>query len=152
MRDRDRCECIRYEVKRAATRKPNVSIRRRRNLATALRSIQEELSHRLDEADAGRLQDQPFERPQCSAVEVTMDQAVAAAPTPRVRPSRLGTPSGVRRELARLYLDARHGRVNPSAAAKFAYILTCLHKAIETEMVEQRIADLEKFVAHRNGG
>jgi hypothetical protein len=53
--------------------------------------------------------------------------------------------------LARLYVDARRDRVNPSAAAKLAYVLTCLHKAIETEMVEQRIADLEKLVAHRNG-
>ena len=78
-----------------------------------------------------------------------MDQAVAVRPTPR--PSRLGTPSGVRRELARLYLDARKDRVNPNAAAKLAYILTCLHKAIETEMVEQRIVDLEKLVTHRNG-
>ena len=84
--------------------------------------------------------------------EVTADQTVTVSPTPRVRPSRLGTPSGVRRELARLYLDARKDRVNPNAAAKLAYILTCLHKAIETEMVEQRIADLEKLVAHRNGG
>ena len=50
------------------------------------------------------------------------------------------------------YLDARHERVNPGAAAKLAYILTCLHKAIETEIVEQRIADLEKLVAHRSGG
>ena len=83
--------------------------------------------------------------------EVTIDQSVTTFPTPRVRPSRLGTPSGVRRELARLYLDARKDRVNPNAAAKLAYILTCLHKAIETERVEQRIADLEKLVAHRNG-
>ena len=50
------------------------------------------------------------------------------------------------------HLDARHERVNPGAAAKLAYILTCLHNAIETEMVEQRIADLEKLVAHRSGG
>ena len=84
--------------------------------------------------------------------EVTIEQAVTVLPARRVRPSRLGTPSGVRRELARLYLDARHERVSPGAAAKLAYILTCLHKAIETEMVEQRIADLEKLVAHRNGG
>ena len=83
--------------------------------------------------------------------EVVADQAVTLPPTHRVRPSRLGTPSGVRRELARLYLDARKDRVNPNAAAKLAYILTCLHKAIETEMVEQRIVDLEKLVAHRNG-
>lgn len=79
-----------------------------------------------------------------------MDKAIVVPPTPRVRPSRLGTPSGVRRELARLYVDARRDRVNPSAAAKLAYILTCLYKAIETEM-EQRIADLEKLVTHRNG-
>ena len=68
----------------------------------------------------------------------------AVRPTPR--PSRLGTPSGVHHEFARLYLDARKDRVNPNAAAKLAYILTCLHKAIETEMVEQRIVDLEKLV------
>jgi hypothetical protein len=41
---------------------------------------------------------------------------------------------------------------SPRTIAKLAYILTCLHKVIETEMVEQRIGDLEKFVAHRNGG
>ena len=82
---------------------------------------------------------------------MTIEQAVTVLPAPRLRPSRLGTPSGVRRELARLYLDARHERVNPGAAAKLAYILTCLHKAIETEMVEQRIAYLEKLVTHRNG-
>jgi len=76
---------------------------------------------------------------------VTTEQAVTVSPTPRVRPSRLGTPSGVRRELARLYLDARRERVHPSAAAKLAYILTCLHKAIETEMVERRIADLVRM-------
>ena len=45
-----------------------------------------------------------------------MDKAIVVPPTPRVRPSRLGTPSGVRRELARLYVDARRDRVNPSAA------------------------------------
>jgi len=89
-----------------------------------------------------------FDHPRGS--DVSVEQAVTLLPAPRVRPSRLGTPSGVRRELARLYLDARHERVNPSAAAKLAYVLTCLHKAIETELVEQRIADLEKLVAHRN--
>jgi hypothetical protein len=67
----------------------------------------------------------------------------------RVRPSRLGTPSGVRRELAWLYLDARKDRGNPNAAAKLVYILPCLHKAIETEMVEHRIVELEKLAAHR---
>jgi hypothetical protein len=65
--------------------------------------------------------------------EVTIERAVTVLPAPRVRPSRLGTPSGVRRELARLYVDARHDRVNPGAAAKLAYILTCLHKVIERD-------------------
>jgi hypothetical protein len=57
----------------------------------------------------------------------------------------------VRHELARLDMEARKDRVNPSAAAKLADILTCLRKAIETEIVEQRIADLEKLETHRNG-
>jgi hypothetical protein len=83
---------------------------------------------------------------------VTDEQSVAAPPAPRrVRPSRLGTPSGVRRELARLYVDARQERLDPSAAGKLAYILTCLQKAIETEMVEQRVADLESLLTHRTG-
>lgn len=83
---------------------------------------------------------------------MTTQQQVTTLPTPRVRPSRLGTASGVRRELARLYADARRSELNPAAAAKLAYILTCLHKAIETEIVEQRIAQLEKLVTQRNRG
>ncbi|MEJ1966494.1 MAG: hypothetical protein WDO56_35130 [Gammaproteobacteria bacterium] len=50
----------------------------------------------------------------------------------------------VRRELARLYSDAREGKVvQPGNAAKLAYILTCLQKSLESEVIEKRLNELE---------
>lgn len=65
----------------------------------------------------------------------------AAIPPPRV--GRLTSSRGVRRELARLYADARQGRLDVKNGAKLAYMLTCLHKVIEIEEVLRRIQALE---------
>lgn len=64
-------------------------------------------------------------------------------PSPR-RPPRLNTMGSVRRELARVYADARSGSLQPSIAAKLAYVLTCLQKTLEWEIVEQRLDALER--------
>lgn len=71
-------------------------------------------------------------------------QPVTATPTPQVRSSRLGTLRGVRRELARVYADARNGAVEASEATRLAYILTCLQKILEVESIEQRLDVLEQ--------
>jgi hypothetical protein len=58
---------------------------------------------------------------------------------------------GVRKELARLYVDARTGSrgVSPGSAAKLAYVLGCCQKVLEVEVIETRIAALEARVAER---
>jgi hypothetical protein len=53
----------------------------------------------------------------------------------------------VRKELARLYVDARQGNgVTPGSGAKLAYMLTCCLKVLEIEVVESRLAALENKV------
>lgn len=54
-------------------------------------------------------------------------------PLPRLRPSRLRTVRGIRREMARVYADARNGLLEASEATRLTYILTCLLKVVETE-------------------
>jgi hypothetical protein len=63
--------------------------------------------------------------------------------TPRDIARRLGSIRGVRREMARLYADARGGDLEPSVAAKLSYVLCCIQKSLEAEVIEQRLAALE---------
>ena len=60
---------------------------------------------------------------------------------PRV--GRLDSLRNVRRELARLYTDARQGRIQTGDASRLAFILATLAKLIEQDDVEQRVALLE---------
>jgi hypothetical protein len=52
----------------------------------------------------------------------------------------------VRRELARLYVDLRNGRVNTKVAGTGAYVLTGIVKALEVECLD-RLGALERQVA-----
>lgn len=49
----------------------------------------------------------------------------------------------VRRELARVYRDARTGKIETQDATRFAYILDRLLKVFELTEIERRIAALE---------
>lgn len=62
-------------------------------------------------------------------------------PTPR-----LGTASEVRMEMARLYRDARAGKVGVGDATKLAYILTQLATLMRIDDLEQRTAALERIL------
>jgi hypothetical protein len=74
---------------------------------------------------------------------VTEAESKPIAPSPRV--GRLTSVKGVRKELARLYTDARQGNgVTPSNGAKLAYMLTCCQKVLELEAIEGRLGELEK--------
>jgi len=57
---------------------------------------------------------------------------------------RLNSLRNVRRELARLYVDLRNGRVEPRIAGPGAYILTVIIKAMEVELIEARLEALEQ--------
>ena len=72
-------------------------------------------------------------------------QCVDDTPTPtRGRPPiDLSTPTGVLDELARLYRDARHGRLQVERATKLAYLLSMCLKAHQTVTLERRVAALE---------
>jgi transcription initiation factor TFIIIB Brf1 subunit/transcription initiation factor TFIIB len=68
--------------------------------------------------------------------------AYSIPPSPRV--GRLDTQPRVRRELARLYREARRGTVSTADASKLANVLSILSRMIENSDLENRLEELEK--------
>jgi len=66
---------------------------------------------------------------------------VLDAPTPRLN---LSTSEDVRREMAKVYREARSRQIEPSDATKLVFILTQILRAHEQVVMEDRIAELEK--------
>lgn len=64
-------------------------------------------------------------------------QAPSAAEIP------LRNATDIRRELARLYREARGGKLDRGEANKLAWLLGELRKAVELEEIEARLAQLE---------
>ena len=62
------------------------------------------------------------------------------SPTPRIN---LATCDDVRREMAKVYREARAGKLPISDATKFSYILTQILKAYELTVLESRLEVLE---------
>ena len=65
---------------------------------------------------------------------------VLDAPPPRLN---LSTSEDVRREMAKVYREARSHLIEPSEATKLVFILTQILKAHEQVVLEGRIAKLE---------
>ena len=61
----------------------------------------------------------------------------------RYRGANLDTILGVRRELARLYRDARAGRIDPGDATKLAFLLVRIVKVAEAAEFDARLRGLE---------
>ena len=68
---------------------------------------------------------------------------------PIPRPGALNTIGRVRGELASLYRDARSGKIPPSDATRFAYILNMLARMIEQEDLESRLRIVEDSLEMR---
>ena len=66
---------------------------------------------------------------------------VLDAPTPRLN---LSTSEDVRREMAKVYREARTRQIEPSEATKLVFILTQILRAHEQVVLEGRIAELEQ--------
>ena len=66
---------------------------------------------------------------------------VLDAPTPRLN---LSTSEDVRREMARVYREARSREIEPSEATKLVFILTQILRAHEQVVLENRIVELEQ--------
>jgi hypothetical protein len=66
---------------------------------------------------------------------------------PRPRVLRLATVKEVRLELARLYREAREGKVPAGDAAKFAFLLDRIRACIVDHELEARVEKLEELRA-----
>jgi len=70
-------------------------------------------------------------------------------PPPRRRGARitLNSASAIARELARVYRDARTGRLPTTDATKLAHVLDVLRRCLETSDLEQRLSAVEASLA-----
>lgn len=66
---------------------------------------------------------------------------VLDVPTPRLN---LSTSEDVRREMARIYREARSCQIKPNDATKLVFILTQILRAHEQVVLEDRITELEQ--------
>ena len=60
---------------------------------------------------------------------------------------RLDSVAGVRRELARLYVEARRAELDVSDASKLANVLAVLSRILESSVIEERLSALEAAAA-----
>ena len=63
-----------------------------------------------------------------------------AIPTPQLK---LASIDDCRREMARVYRDARRGEEDTANASRLVYMLTSIAKMIEIGQLEQRLSTLE---------
>lgn len=73
---------------------------------------------------------------------------VLLKPTPRVR-SRLTTIREVRREMAKVYSEARSGTLRTDVATRLVYMLTQISNLIRDSELEQRVQQLEEEIARK---
>jgi hypothetical protein len=76
-----------------------------------------------------------------NSLEVLESIEILDSPTPRIN---LATSEDVRREMAKVYREARLNKLPISDATKLSYILTQILKAHELTVLESRIEHLEK--------
>lgn len=74
------------------------------------------------------------------------NQALSASPAPRPASPRLRLEkiADVKRELSRLYREARRGEITTQTATRLAYLLNMMAQLIETAELEKRVALLEQ--------
>lgn len=73
-------------------------------------------------------------------------------PTPIRKSSarlRLDKVSDIKRELARLYREARRNEISTQTATRLAYLLNMMAQLIESTELEKRVIELEKLGAGR---
>lgn len=89
----------------------------------------------------------PTETAIVQPITPTKTLQVITAPDKNTHPTpRLGTAAEVRMEMARLYRDARAGKVEVGDATKLAYILTQLATLMRIDDLEARTAALERVL------
>ena len=79
-------------------------------------------------------------------MELIEEYRLAANPTPRIN---LSTSGDVRREMAKVYREARNKEIPTNEATRLTYILTQILRATEVYLLEQRLSALE--LTHSGG-
>ena len=74
---------------------------------------------------------------------------LALLPTPRRRGPVLETLTDVRREMARVYRQMRHGRIESQDATRMTYVLTQIAKIIQTSELDARVEAVERALGGR---
>lgn len=69
-----------------------------------------------------------------------MSTDIEHLPTPRIN---LSTTEDIRREMGRVYREARSRKIATNEATKLVYMLTQLLKATELYLLEKRLVELE---------
>ena len=77
-------------------------------------------------------------------------QLLAPAPTSRPRRPVLQTLPDVRREMARVYRQMRHGRIDTQDATRMTYVLTQIAKIIQVSELDARIEAVERALRMRS--
>lgn len=80
--------------------------------------------------------------------ELPADQPPGQSPTPPRRRICLRDIDAVRREMCRLYRDARRGHLLTNEAAKLTYILGEIRRTFELSVIERRLSALEDEHEH----
>jgi len=70
-------------------------------------------------------------------------ELIPATPTPK-KQIRLSSIKDCRRELAKVYADARHGSVDTQDATRLTYILVAISNMIKDHELEERVKKLEE--------
>jgi hypothetical protein len=77
-------------------------------------------------------------------------KATPPAPTvPSTAQLPLNSAIDVRREMAKVYREARGGALEASRAAKFVWMLDGIRRTIETEQLEKTLGELEAAAAQQ---
>jgi len=79
---------------------------------------------------------------QAKLIDAMSGEVIYADPIPPQ--IKLNNANEVRREMARVYRDARGGAIDTSDGSKLVYMLSVIAKAVELSVIEERISLLEK--------
>ena len=74
---------------------------------------------------------------------------VTLLPSPQRRGPVLETLTDVRREMARVYRQMRHGRIESQDATRMTYVLTQIAKIIQVAELDARIEAVERALGSR---
>lgn len=69
-------------------------------------------------------------------------EVIPSNPTPR-KQVRLSSIKDCRRELAKIYVETRHGSIDPQNATRMTYILVAISNMIKDHELEERVKQLE---------